>query len=152
MAVKLVPIDKNNYLECINLSVGEEQKRYVAPNSFSLAQAAYESDMYPLAIYDEDKMVGFILYDLDPELDGWSMSRFMIDKGCQGQGLGKLALSEFLRYFFDCYQVNKIYTSVETDNPVATALYERMGFKRQETFAYDAGGEHYEEVRMLLER
>lgn len=152
MAIKLIPIDRGNYLECINLNVGEEQKRFVAPNSFSLAQAAYEPDMYPLGIYDENRMVGFILYDLDPELDGWSMSRFMIDKSCQGRGLGKQALREFLEYFFDRYPVRKIYTSVETDNPAATALYERMGFKRQETFGYDAGGEHYEEVRMLLEK
>jgi len=152
MAIQLVPIDRNNYMECINLSVGEEQKRYVAPNSFSLAQAAYEPDMYPLAVYDGDQMVGFILYDLDPDLEGWSMSRFMIDRSFQGKGLGKLALDEFLRFFFAAYPADKLYTSVETDNPTAAALYESRGFRCQETFEYDAGGEHYREMRMLLEK
>lgn len=152
MAIKLIHINKSNYLESIDLSVDDAQKRFVAPNVFSLAQAAYEPDMYPLAIYHNDVMIGFILYDFDAELDAWSMSRFMIDKKHQGEGLGKLALAEFLTYFFQKHRVPKLYTSVEIDNQVALKLYESMGFRRQETFEYDAGGEHYTEIRLLLMR
>ena len=152
MAIHFVPVRKANYLECIDLSVDDTQTRYVAPNVFSLVQAAYEPDMYPLAIYSNETMVGFILYDLDAELGAWSMSRFMIDKKHQGEGLGRQALNAFLDYFFLTHDVSELYTSVEIDNAVALGLYESIGFQRQETFEYDACGEHYIEIRLLYNR
>jgi len=152
MEIQFISVDRTNYLECIALSIDETQKDYVALNVFSLAQAAYEPEMYPLAIYHDGKMVGFILYDFDEELAGWSMSRFMIDKKYQRQGLGKEALSDFIRYFFQLYDASELYTSVEVDNSTAITLYEKTGFIRQDVFEYDAGGKHYKEIRMLLKK
>jgi len=57
MKIEFRPIDRTNYNECIELSVNENQKRFVAPNQFSLVQAAYESNLYPLAIYNESQMI-----------------------------------------------------------------------------------------------
>ncbi|MDL2218351.1 GNAT family N-acetyltransferase [Christensenellaceae bacterium OttesenSCG-928-M15] len=150
-AIEFRPIDRLNYLECIDLALEESQKGYVAPNVFSLAQAAYEPDMFPLGVYCNGKMVGFVLYDFDSELKAWSMSRFMIDKAHQGKGIGKAALAEFLRVFFEEHKVDEIYTSVEESNSAAMQLYETMGFRRLELFEYDAGGNHFREMRMVLE-
>lgn len=152
MSIEFIKINRSNYLECIELSVDDAQRRFVAPNVFSLAQAAYEPDMYPHAIYHNGAMVGFILYDFDTELDAWSMSRFMIDRKHQGKGLGKQALRAFLDFFFQTYPVPKLYTSVEVENAAAQRLYESMGFVREGIIEYDAGGEHYVEIRMLLTR
>jgi len=99
MKIEFRPIDRTNYNECIELSVNENQKRFVAPNQFSLVQAAYESNLYPLAIYNESQMIGFVLYDFDEELNGWSMSRFMIGSSFQNCGFGKQALKQFLLFF-----------------------------------------------------
>ena len=99
MEIELRPIDRTNYNECIELSIAEEQKGFVASNIFSLVQAAYEPNLYPLAVYSDSKMAGFFLYDFDEELNGWSMSRFMIDKSLQGRGIGTKALKKFLEYF-----------------------------------------------------
>ena len=85
MNIELRRIDRNNYNECIELKISEDQKRFVASNMYSLLQAAYEPNLYPLGIYKDNKMVGFILYDFDDELNGWSMSRFMIDKKYQNK-------------------------------------------------------------------
>lgn len=151
MNIEFRQIDRTNYNECIELTVSEEQKRYVAPNMFSLVQAAYEPNLYPLGIYVDNKMVGFILYDFDDELSGWSMSRFMIDIKYQNQGIGKVALKSFLKFFIDKFGKVKLYTSAEVDNQVAIALYEQFGFKKQEVFEYEAGGNTYREVRLLVE-
>lgn len=150
-AIEFRPIDRSNYLECIDLALHEAQKGYVAPNAFSLAQAAYEPDMYPLGVYHNGKMVGFVLYDFDPELQAWSMSRFMVDKAQQGKGIGKAALAKFLDVFFAKHKVDALYTSVEESNSAAMQLYETMGFRRLELFEYDAGGKHFREIRMILE-
>jgi diamine N-acetyltransferase len=64
-----------------------------------LVQSFYEDDLYPLGIYNGDEMVGFLLYDYDEELSGWSFSRFMIDIKHQGKGFGSKALEKFLIFF-----------------------------------------------------
>lgn len=151
MEITFRPIDRSSYNACIDLKVNEDQKRFVAPNIYSLVQAAYEPNLYPLAIYDESQMIGFILYDFDEELNGWSMSRFMIGSSFQNCGYGKQALKQFLSYFKEKYpDVTKLYTSAEVDNEVAISLYKKAGFQEGEVFEYEAGGERYREIRMVL--
>lgn len=151
MEIRFRPIDRANYNECIALSVSENQKRFVAPNQFSLVQAAYEPNLYPLAIYNGSQMIGFILYDFDEELDGWSMSRFMIGSPYQNCGFGKQALKQFLLFFKEKYpDVLKLYTSAEVDNITAIELYKRAGFKEGNIFEYEAGGNQYKEMRMMI--
>ena len=146
--IEFKPIDRTNYQECIELHVSEGQKHLVASNMFSLVQAAYEPDLYPLAIYDEGKMVGFILYDFDYDLKGWSMSRFMINEKYQNKGIGKKALKEFIHFFIQKHGHLPLYTSAEVSNTIAITLYESFGFERQKVFEYEAGGRTYREVRM----
>ena len=70
-------VDKSNYWDCIALTVDDSQVDFVADNKQSLVEAAYEDGLYVLGIYNEDTMVGFVLYDYDESFPGWSMSRFM---------------------------------------------------------------------------
>ncbi len=151
MKIEFRSVDRTNYNECIELSVNENQKRFVAPNQFSLVQAAYEPNLYPLAIYNESQMIGFILYDFDEELNGWSMSRFMIGSFFQNCGFGKQALKQFLFFFKENYpDVLELYTSAEVDNMKAIELYKRAGFKEGNIFEYEAGGVQYKEIRMMI--
>lgn len=151
MKIELRPIDRKNYNECIELSVAEEQKEFVASNIYSLVQAAYEPNLYPLAVYSNSKMVGFFLYDFDEDVGGWSMSRFMIDKSFQGRGIGTKALAKFLDYFKSVQpDAKKLYTSAEVENNNAISMYEKAGFKRGEIFEYESDGNKYREYRMVL--
>lgn len=106
------PIDKWNYWDCITLEVDKTQEHFVADNKQSLVEAAFEENLYTLGIYHEEKMIGFILYDYDENIPGWSMSRFMIDKKYQGRGYGKKATKEFLDYFKENHDADKIYQRV----------------------------------------
>jgi diamine N-acetyltransferase len=151
MNIKFKQIDRTNYNECIELTLNEEQKKFVASNMFSLVQAAYEPDLYPLGIYNCNKMVGFILYDFDIELNGWSMSRFMIDVKYQNQGIGKMALQKFKEFFINKYGHIQLYTSAEVENQIAIALYEKLGFEKKEVFEYEAYGRTYKEIRMIVQ-
>ena len=71
--VSLHEISANNRAECLELRVAESQSGWVAPNSESLQEAAANSNLVPLAIYDvmargfenpELPMVGFTMYEL----------------------------------------------------------------------------------------
>lgn len=151
MNINFKEIDKSNYNTCINLKVGEHQKNYVASNAISLVQAFYEEELYPIGIYDNEEMVGFILYDYDKELEGWSFSRFMIDINHQNKGYGSKALEKFLEFFHNKYEEENLYTSVEIDNEVAMKLYEKYGFNKKDSFEYKIGNTVYKEFRMLKE-
>ena len=63
MNINFKEIDKSNYNICINLKVGDHQKDYVASNAISLVQGFYDEELYPIGIYNDEEMVGFILYD-----------------------------------------------------------------------------------------
>jgi diamine N-acetyltransferase len=151
MNIELKAIDRTNYNQCIELKTTEEQKGFVASNIFSLVQAAYEPNLYPLGIHKNNKMVGFILYDFDNEINGWSMSRFMVDEKFQNQGIGKAALKKFIDFFIEKYGRVQLYTSAEVNNTIAIALYEKYGFKKKEVFEYEFGGITYREVRMVIQ-
>ena len=101
-------IDRSNYWDCISLTVNDSQKWFVADNKRSLVEAAYEDGLYTLGVYHGDTMVGFILYDFDDTIPGWSMSRFMIGKQYQGKGYGKQAVVAFLDYFKKKHNAEKL--------------------------------------------
>ncbi|WP_018590704.1 GNAT family N-acetyltransferase [Terrisporobacter glycolicus] len=151
MNINFREIDKSNYNTCINLKVADHQKDYVASNAISLVQAFYEEELYPIGIYNNEEMVGFILYDYDKELEGWSFSRFMIDINHQNKGYGSKALEKFLEFFHNKYEEENLYTSVEIDNDVAMKLYEKYGFNKKDSFEYKIGNTVYKEFRMLKE-
>lgn len=149
MEINFREIDKSNYNTCVSLRVGEHQTHYVASNAFSLVQSFYENELYPLAIYNGDEMIGFLLYDYDEELEGWSFSRFMIDIKYQNKGFGSKTLEKFLDFFHNKYPNEYLYTSAEIDNTVAIKLYEKYGFNKMDSFEYTVGDITFKEFRML---
>lgn len=151
MGIELKPIDKTNYNDCIKLKVHKNQQNFVAPNIVSLVQAAYEPNLFPIGVYYNNIMVDFILYDLDSELNAWSMSRFMIDINYQNKGIGTSALKIFLEFFSKEYGHIPLYTSAEVENYAAISLYEKMDFRCKEPFEYEVDGKKYKEIRMLLQ-
>ena len=120
-------IDRSNYGECMELTVDDSQKDFVADNKQSLVEAAYEENLYTLGIYCQDTMVGFILYDYDDQIPGWSMSRFMIGKQYQGKGYGKQAALEFLDDFHRSHSDDPLFISVSLENTVARKMYSDIG-------------------------
>ncbi len=144
-------IDKSNYWDCITLEVDKSQEHFVADNKQSLIESFYEDNIYTLGVYDKDIMVGFILYDYDENLSGWSMSRFMIDKKYQGKGYGKKAVLEFLDYFKKKHNAYKIYISVSLENTVARKMYMDIGFTEVKEVEYIFLNKHYKEMQMIKE-
>lgn len=136
-------------MDCILLQVDESQRHFVADNARSLVEAAFEEGLYTLGIYLEEEMIGFILYDYDDALPGWSMSRFMIGTRFQGKGYGKRAVLDFLDYFKEHHNSNEIYISVSLDNIVARKLYSGIGFKEIKEIEYTFDGQLYKEMQMV---
>lgn len=144
-------IDKSNYWDCMALTIDENQEGFVADNKQSLIEAAYEEGLYTLGIYQDDIMVGFILYDYDENFPGWFLSRFMIGKQFQGRGYGKKAVIAFLDYFKKKHNVAKLFISVSLENTVARNMFSSVGFAELKEVEYTFLGKHFKEMQMVIE-
>ena len=75
--VELRPVTKKNFEQVIRLEVSQDQLRYVASNLYSIAESKIFPECIPLAIYDGEKLVGFIMYaTLLPILQVADMANF----------------------------------------------------------------------------
>src|SRR5579863_5962265 len=89
MTISLRPVTAENWNAVAKLEVSEDQRDFVAPNSYSLAQAAYEPGLTPVAIYDDETLVGFAMYTHEPWQGEFGIVRMMIDRRYQGKGYGR---------------------------------------------------------------
>ena len=130
MNVSLREITPENFKECIDLKVADEQSSFVASNLMSIAQAKIYPSRHPMAVYTGEKMVGFVMFGHDSDDGKFYLGRLMIAAEHQGKGYGKatvLAVIEKLRENPDC---REIYLSFVPENTHAERVYEKIGFER----------------------
>ena len=128
--IELREITMENFRECINLSVAEHQRGFVASNMYSLAEAKADGVSNPLAIYAGGRMVGFTMYCFDPKSGTGYIDRLMVAADHQGRGYGRAAMTEVIRRLRETPGCRRIRTSFEPTNAVAGALYQSLGFCR----------------------
>ncbi|MGH4122014.1 MAG: GNAT family N-acetyltransferase [Clostridium sp.] len=134
MNILLKEVNSDNWMDCVDLKVSEAQKHFVASNSFSLAQSKYEADCIPMCIYDDETMIGFVMFGIDEDEDKkledefW-ICRFMIDEKFQGKGYGKKSMSKIIEHIRDNYNYNEVYLSEVPENARAKGLYKSLGFE-----------------------
>ena len=130
MPISLRAVTKENWRECIKLQVTEDQQNFVAPNVYSLAQSYVEPARIPLAIYDDETMVGFIWYTEQPLEDGsYKISRIMIDQPYQGKGYARMALREVIERMRQIPGCREILMQYFSTNVVAAHLITSLGFE-----------------------
>ena len=139
MAVSLREITRDNWRECAKIRVEASQTHFVASNLFSMAQAKYEPECVPLAVYDDEQMVGFVMYR--PEDHGLAkiffIDRLMIGEGHQKKGYGRAAMILLIERLRSQAGYNAILISFVPGNDVAQKLYSDLGF--QDTGEIDDG-------------
>jgi diamine N-acetyltransferase len=122
-------IDRHNFFDVIDLKAAEEQKHFVAPNVFSLAQAKAFPECICLAIYHGDVLVGFTMYCMDYDDKEYWIYRLMIDAKHQSKGYGKAAMEKLIERIKQDQEHKVIYLSFEPENNPAKGLYQKLGFE-----------------------
>lgn len=128
MNINFRDITTENWRELATLSVTDDQKNFIDPNAYSLTHSIYDGDTIK-AIYDNDLMVGFIMYSIDETSKNAWIDSYMIDKPYQNRGYGKSALTKILDMFENDFDCLKIGISEHPENKIAKKLYESLGFK-----------------------
>ena len=129
--VVLKPVTEDNYKDVIALRVKESQKGYVASNVLGLAECYVyreNNDVFPFALYDNQKLVGFALIYSDDEDRSMTVWRMMIDQSFQHQGYGGKAMQAILNHIVLLKTYDKVYTTFSLTNTVAQKLYTSLGF------------------------
>lgn len=128
--LSLKPIDKNNWVEAIKLSVKDEQQSFIASNLYSIAEVQFLENFYTKAIYLDNKIIGFTMFGIDSDDGNYWIYRLMIDKRFQGKGIGlqsiHLVIEEIRRN--NNANISLIMIGYHPENLTAKFVYEKAGF------------------------
>lgn len=80
------------------LHVAPDQRRFVAPNAVSFAEAMFEPKAWFRAVVADDVPVGFVMLSIDPATPEYYLWRFMIDQRYQGRGYGRAAIQMLIEH------------------------------------------------------
>jgi diamine N-acetyltransferase len=109
------------------LKTKEEQKRFVAPNALSIAQAHFEPRAIFRAVYADEVPVGFVMWKPADDPKAAYLWRFMIDHDHQKKGHAKQAITLLIKLLRDAgYQ--RMQTSVVLGHGGPLGFYRSIGF------------------------
>lgn len=128
-AVRLEAITQENLLAVLMLEVSPPQRRFVASNAISLAQAHVNPQMSCRAITVDGAPVGFVM--LEPEPDGKTLYivRFMIDHRAQGLGFGAKGLDLVIAHALAQPGIERLTLSYVAGDGSPQPFYARAGFR-----------------------
>ncbi len=131
------------YKDFLELSVNENQKKFVASSVISLAEA-YINNTNQIcqsnvkAIFDDTELIGYALiqYTSNAEDSFYDFHRFMIDKKYQRKGYGKSAFHAVMDYLKSMPMglAAKVIIEYMQENEVASHIYHSYGFEDTNEF------------------
>lgn len=127
--VTLQEVTADTFRTIAKLSVADDQKNFVAPNAFSIAEASFSDEAWFRAIYADETPVGFVMLFENHEKAEYGLWRFMIDQEHQGKGYGRAALQVIIDRIKSHPNATKMDLHVVPENSDAIKLYTSMGFK-----------------------
>ena len=128
MRVSLHAVSSENWRDVASLQVTEVQRLFVAEPSCYLARCCCGKDWHPLAIYTDARVIGFMIWALDPADGSCWLGGALIDQACQGQGYGREAVRAAIRVLSEAEGYQDFALSYSPSNTRAKHLYETLGF------------------------
>lgn len=164
--VNLKKLTHSNLYECFQLEVTKEQENFVAPNVQSIAEAyasvANGGFATPYAIYNDDVMVGFIMYTYFHKNSNpiyvdaanapcYYIWRLLIDKNHQRKGYGRQAVAKVISEIktMPYGEGGSIFVSYEPTNVGSKTLFASLGFKETGEIDGDINSDDYELIAKL---
>jgi diamine N-acetyltransferase len=126
--IELREITSETVRAICNLEVAADQRRFVAPNAVSIAEAHFEPKHWMRAIYVDGEAAGFVLTYEDAAEGTNYVWRFMVAEDYQGRGIGRRAMELLLDRWRGLGAAAAALSVVE-GNPAAVGFYESLGFR-----------------------
>jgi N-carbamoylputrescine amidase len=128
--VTLREISADTVREIIALSdtLQGAQRRMVAPNAVSLAQALFSDKAWFRAVYADDTAVGFVMLYDDPDGPEYYLWRFMIGGAYQRKGFGHRAMAQVIAYVRSRPNAEALLASYVPIEGSPEPFYRKLGF------------------------
>ena len=125
--ITLEELHRFNWQEVLNIKLEEEQKNFVPPILFSIAQSRFEKNSKLFAVKYEDKVVGFVMLLVNPPVC-W-ISRVIIDKDYQHIGIGSKIVKDIIREYSKKRRFSVMKAAVNKKNQPAQNFFYELGFE-----------------------
>lgn len=131
--IRIKAVDALNVLDVCELTanqddIGMATEEPACRNAISIAEAKYNAEMYPNAIYNNNALIGFFMYKrTESHAETAKIYRFMVDDRFQHKGLEKKALGYILRGL-KIQGVKKVVLIIDSTNENLKSLYLSFGF------------------------
>lgn len=126
--VSLREITKDTARAVMKLEVAPDQNDFVAPNSWSIAQAHFEPKAWFRAIYADDDPVGFIMLFDDADKPEYFLWRLMVAADHQAKGYGRRAVELLIDYVRSRPGATELLTSFVPGERGPEQFYRSFGF------------------------
>ena len=145
--ISLQPVTEENLDDIISLDVSSDQKEFSKQQNIRCIADAYvlnaeRMSAIPLGIYDDNQLVGFLMYTYDIldhesfegkefyQQNSYFIWHIMIDQQHQGKGLGKLAFHKMIEEIETLPLGDSSYIALfyHQDNLTAKSLYTSFDF------------------------
>lgn len=127
-AVTLCPVGATTRPAVLALGVRSEQASFVATPDTYLRMCDPDNVWQPLAVVEDDRVVGFLMWGIDDEDASCWLGGFIIDATHQGRGLGRAAVLAALELLEEQGSKAGFALSYEAENVTAAGLYTSLGF------------------------
>jgi diamine N-acetyltransferase len=111
-------------------TLAEPQRRMVAPNAISIAQAHFSQHAWFRAIYADEEPVGFIMLYDNPNEPTYFLWRLMIAATQQGKGYGRKAIEHLIEYVRMRPRATELLVSCHEGEGSPEGFYQALGFRR----------------------
>jgi diamine N-acetyltransferase len=110
-------------------TLSEEQRKMVAPNATSIAQAHFADHAWFRAIYADETAVGFIMLWDDSEKGEYFLWRLMIAAPHQKKGYGRRAIEHLIAYVKTRPNATELKASYVPMDGGPEGFYHKLGFE-----------------------
>ena len=126
--ISLRPVDRDNWRRVVDLHVTPVQQNFVSAVSRYLLLCHYGGDWRPLAIYQDEEVVGFLMWAIDPADASCWLGGILIDRDQQGRGYGRAAIEAAIALLANEQGRRHFALSYKPANVAAQHLYQSLGF------------------------
>ena len=133
--VTLSEVTAENLRPVLALEVAQSQRKFIASNAISIAEAHFHPEAWFRAIYADETPVGFLMLhdeNLLPEPrqpDFYYLWRLMIDARHQGLGFGRRAVENLVTHVRSRPSANTLLTSFHSGEGSPEGFYLKLGFQ-----------------------
>lgn len=127
--VSLREVTAETLMSILELRVTRGQRRFVASNAVSIAQAHFSPEAWLRAIHAGETPVGFLMMSVNPEHGEYYLWRFMIDARHQGKGYGRRAMELLIEHVKGQPNAKELTLSHVPGAGSPEGFYRKLGFE-----------------------